>query len=515
MESKGTGTTEQPHLVSLVLQSKKALQHGEQLCSRAQSQYNASAQEAIEVLALDAKVRWVAEAIVEQLKLAASVAKCIEEKRAALTKQVKSWDTSRTKYTNSLESVLESLGGQVVPQDFHETSADSSLFGSQHSDDEEDAIIGLPSQRKYSNGGVVSPSSSPSSTLRRPGSIVQDKGKGKGKSNSAEERKKRAKADRSRWKTLRDFVDDRAIEDLLENVENDRNTLEDILNKTADYPSSLRNTITSLRESLPVPPQVPILTQMQDILIAEDAVIASMAEKLESLAGHYDGMAGALKDSEAGEVFADEDLENMNRDTEELPVIMGELDESAGEIEDYFQRLAASHRTAQQDLDHLSRVLNDLDELGDIMDEMLATQNTVEFQCEESLTSLQQHLETLDHLHERYVLYQTAFNKLVLEIARRRQYKEAAESIVNGMMSQLVIMAEEEGQVRKHFNAEYGGHLPEDICLCIGNEPTRWEVLPCPGDRRETLPEIPPDLIVEARERIGGNPDIAVGPESL
>jgi autophagy-related protein 17 len=52
---------------------------------------------------------------------------------------------------------------------------------------------------------------------------------------------------------------------------------------------------------------------MQDILIAEDTVIASMAERLESLAGHYDGMAAALKDSEAGEVFADEDLESTFR----------------------------------------------------------------------------------------------------------------------------------------------------------------------------------------------------------
>jgi autophagy-related protein 17 len=125
-----------------------------------------------------------------------------------------------------LEYILESLGGQVVPPDFHETSADSSLFGSQHSDDEEDGIIGLPAQRRYSNGGVLSPGSSPSSTLRRPGSILQDKGKGKGKINNTEERKKMAKADRAKWKTLRDFVDDRAIEEILETVENDRNTLE-------------------------------------------------------------------------------------------------------------------------------------------------------------------------------------------------------------------------------------------------------------------------------------------------
>lgn len=59
---------EQPHLVSLVLQSKKALQHGEQLCSRANDVSNASAQCVVDVLALDAKVRWLTDAVLEQLK---------------------------------------------------------------------------------------------------------------------------------------------------------------------------------------------------------------------------------------------------------------------------------------------------------------------------------------------------------------------------------------------------------------------------------------------------------------
>mgnify|MGYP002403732033 CR=1 FL=1 len=124
---------------------------------------------------------------------------------------------------------------------------------------------------------------------------------------------------------------------------------QDTLEQTADYPSSLNNTINSLRDSLPVAPKVPILTQMQDVLIAEDTIIASMAEKLESLAVHYDNMAGALKESEAGEAFSEEDLQGegvvlqprprltillaMNRDTDELPIIMSELDESATEIE--------------------------------------------------------------------------------------------------------------------------------------------------------------------------------------
>lgn len=62
-------TVEQPHLVSLVLQSKKALQHGEQLCSRARTLSQESVQAVVDVLALDAKVRWLSDAVVEQLKV--------------------------------------------------------------------------------------------------------------------------------------------------------------------------------------------------------------------------------------------------------------------------------------------------------------------------------------------------------------------------------------------------------------------------------------------------------------
>jgi len=68
---------EQPHLVSLVLQSKKALQHGEQLCSRANSLSNASAQCAIDVLALDAKVRWISDAVLDQLKVDGNILSCV------------------------------------------------------------------------------------------------------------------------------------------------------------------------------------------------------------------------------------------------------------------------------------------------------------------------------------------------------------------------------------------------------------------------------------------------------
>ena len=98
---------ETPHLDRLVVASKKALQHGEQLCSRAGALSSESAQTAADVLALDAKVRWISHAVAEQLKvstsarrdiqvgrmsiskLAGSVAKIIERRRTDLEKKAK------------------------------------------------------------------------------------------------------------------------------------------------------------------------------------------------------------------------------------------------------------------------------------------------------------------------------------------------------------------------------------------------------------------------------------------
>lgn len=60
------------HIVSLVLQSKKALQHGKTLCSRASDLSNSSAQDALDILALNAKVKWLSDAVLEQLKVCAS-----------------------------------------------------------------------------------------------------------------------------------------------------------------------------------------------------------------------------------------------------------------------------------------------------------------------------------------------------------------------------------------------------------------------------------------------------------
>lgn len=139
------------------------------------------------------------------------MARSIEQKRAQLHEQAKvyssslltctgslreqrqQWDTLRTERTNALEATLESIGSQLVPDDFHSTSGNSSIFGSPRLDPDEDPI-GSSADR------------SSAATLR-----AQPTNKS---------------SDKSRWKTLRDFIDERAIEEVLETVEIERAALD-------------------------------------------------------------------------------------------------------------------------------------------------------------------------------------------------------------------------------------------------------------------------------------------------
>lgn len=50
--------------------------------------------------------------------------------------------------------------------------------------------------------------------------------------------------------------------------------------------------------------------------------------------------------------------------------------------------------------------------------------------------------------------------------------------------------------MRSHFNAKHGPNMPEDLCLCIENTPTRWDILPSDSGMSEVIPEIDEDLLV-------------------
>jgi autophagy-related protein 17 len=84
------------------------------------------------------------------------------------------------------------------------------------------------------------------------------------------------------------------------------NPRKDIMASTYDYPETLSAAISSIRESLPSSSDVP---SIENILNAQQTTSELMARHLSSLTFHYEQMADALKVSEAGETFSEEDLQ--------------------------------------------------------------------------------------------------------------------------------------------------------------------------------------------------------------
>lgn len=86
---------------------------------------------------------------------------------------------------------------------------------------------------------------------------------------------------------------------------------------TAEYTQTLTMTNAAVKGSLPRPSPLPPIDK---ILSSQMDVSIDMARHLESLAAHFDQMAAALKDSEAGETFSEEDLQGKCGDGTSLPL---------------------------------------------------------------------------------------------------------------------------------------------------------------------------------------------------
>ena len=188
-----------------------------------------------------------------------------------------------------------------MPPSFHQSSLESSLFGIQGSESNEDV-------RQYPKLG-----------------------------NTFEvtEENHEPLSGRNKWKTLRDFVDERGLEDVFESIEGERNALDETLAATEAHPATITSIINQIHSLLSASlsasrefiqthraspniilhaaeRQAQVDRPSKDVaalLAQQEHTSAGMASHLESLAAHYDQMATALKEKEAGEDIVEEDME--------------------------------------------------------------------------------------------------------------------------------------------------------------------------------------------------------------
>lgn len=75
---------------------------------------------------------------------------------------------------------------------------------------------------------------------------------------------------------------------------------------------------------------------------------------------------------------------------------------------------------------------------GFLLSQTKLTINQVE--AAEIHSTLQSHLLAITQLQDTYISYRSAYGNLVLEMERRKQFREALEGIIKGMNGQLHAM---------------------------------------------------------------------------
>ncbi len=185
--------------------------------------------------------------------------------------------------SNSLDSTLDGLGSQRVPPEFYHTD----------SDDDDDSLFGPQLLDQ-----TTSQSPSATVTVRMPAPNA--------------------------GKTLRDFIADRAIDEILDAIDNERNELDDVLEQTTDFPIVLRNTIDAIENALPQDTMPVVYADLE----RQEQTVSEMAKHLESLAQHFDQMSSALQDTERGEDFAEQDIQGALHLSSKLRALKPSRDES-------------------------------------------------------------------------------------------------------------------------------------------------------------------------------------------
>ncbi|KAG8747338.1 autophagy protein 17 [Ceratobasidium sp. 414] len=393
-------------LATLFVTSKKALLHGNNVCNHASTLTRQSNDVAVDVLTLDARLRWLAQAVLDQLKLPRRVLLLHIDPSVSQLQQ--EWDRTRSQRTRSLDFVLEQLGNQGVPPSLHKTVAGSSVFGSPTSNTSKE----LP---------VVSQSGLNGRPLHGAG--------------RADHKNAVADQDRRKWKTLRDFIDERSIEDALERIEEERLQLDDSLAKTYDFPHTLAAQISGIQDSLPQLSSEPVLAVVHRIMTEQDALVRAMAEDLEGIARHFGQVRDAMKVEEDGGAINSEDLKKQ--DTEELTAVINDIDQSGQTVEALHEQLGAAKESLLQGLVTHREIVQKLEDLEETMSTMLVEQQNAQNDVHDLLHTLNSRLAELEDLEAAYVAYRRSYARLLQEMARRDRHRVEMEEIVHGMLERL------------------------------------------------------------------------------
>ena len=270
-------------------------------------------------------------------------------------------------------------------------------------------------------------------------------------------------------------------------------------------------------------PLVEILHEMEDHA-------REMAVNLESLVKHFDLCVTAVKHTEgggdaamkiAGEMPEGVDIdqpppEPMNE--EQLADMLKVLEIDANQVEDVVMEIQSHHADMQalygrveahsdqltENHASMRKAFSMLDDIGRKLPGYITQSQVFLIRWDEDKTKIGDQLEGLESGREVYYGFLRAYDRLLVEVGRRKAVELEMEKIVQAAKARLHKLSEDEAEDRRAFKEEHGYFLPSDLWTGFEARPLHFEVLPV-NDQTARIPHLSASVIRRAIQRVEGD----------
>ena len=321
-------------------------------------------------------------------------------------------------------------------------------------------------------------------------------------------------------KTLASFIDEKPVEEIRESLKNGIDGLNEAMSILQEENQSLEDELGSIKDALCKPdtvmPQDSISSydlkqpNLAALLNGMEDHAKEMAIGLESLVKHFDLCVTAIRHTEGGGAAAQniasdlpegldmaersfitggttpaaitseehvEMLHILQSDASEVEEVVSEIQDRIGEME---LQLSTVLTWRDRTLTHSSNInlaFHLLSQLGTKLP-LYTSHTTSTF-----ITKWQDHhiqisttLESMSSLHDVYANYLTAYDRLIVEVARRKSIEKQMHKIAQDAQAKLEKLYVDDIARREAFRDEQGDYLPSDIWDGLANPPDRFSV---------------------------------------
>ncbi|PKS10349.1 hypothetical protein jhhlp_002100 [Lomentospora prolificans] len=192
-------------------------------------------------------------------------------------------------------------------------------------------------------------------------------------------------------------------------------------------------------------------------------------------------------------------------DASEVEGVVREINERLVAMETEFsalEREAERIRRAYAGTHEAFRVLEDI---GSKLVIYVVAESEFTTRWEEEKKAIFTKLAEMDELRIFYEDYANAYERLILEVDRRRTVEDRIQAIWRKARETVDRLVEEDSQHRNNFMQDVGEYLPTDIWPGMDANMKRWEVRPIAlegGSPERSTPALPPSVVEGAKTRL-------------